>query len=58
MTLWIVLTVISLFIVMISIISSYVRKESLNDDDTLSAFLFTIGCIGTLLFELITILCI
>ena len=58
MTLWIVLAVISLVALVAGMIRSKVCNESLNDDNTLSAFLFTLGCTGTLFFVSITLLCI
>ena len=58
MTLWLVLTVISIVAMAASWFYSKIYSEPIDDDTTLSGMVFAIGVVGAIFFGAITILCI
>ena len=58
MEVWVILTVIFGVITVLGICSGKLREEDINDDNTVAGLLVNIGCVGTVLFGMFTMLCI
>ena len=58
MKIWVILTVIFGALAIIGVCAGKIREEDINDDKTVSGLLVNIGCVGTVLFGMFTMLCI
>ena len=58
MGLWLTLTTIFAVVMIISLIRGRVCGEKVDDDRTWTGFLFSVGCVGTVLSAMISVLCI
>ena len=58
MILWTILTAIFVITMLVGYVMSKVREEDINDDNTLSGMIMSVGCSGMAVFGMLLLMCI